>query len=449
MPFIIALWLLALAPACKLGTGTSARTDWSAAQSSHAVWIDVPFDTPVFRLDSRAGKLVPVSTASEIGKPAADPSDTALEYLAESADWIWVDSIEAPRFVKRSAVAQSPYADNPSHSYLRNHSAQKLAHDGLPVWLADARGACPEYGLAASGRLEPVPARLREADVFSSPDLTLPDSIKFNSVLDDYVLGNGLVFTSNHCLGSHELQAARFDRIADYFDRDAVVLGAGSVPLIEERGTFLMLLAQNYRTVYVNDIRVDQWISQELINKEYASRCPSGKPTDAADMPYLRDDFCSIVTQAPTNLDFRLMGMPAHQIPANIVSGTDIFVIFPEPSWVWGKTIHGEDAPHSLGQDLSSLLDASSTAYIVTEQPIQYDSTSLIDPPRGAQFSSEGLEITEIFGASEIMDAYEGGPQWPTLSFSTQSKRYITALSPLMPLMDYLPFYTFRISKLR
>lgn len=437
--------LLATALGCGLGAEQSSTGQQSEAQTTHRVFLDVPSETMVFSLVRPAGKLVPSGTAQAIGVAAQQPGRTTLEYLSEGEHWLWVGSVEEPRFVRRSDVAShTPYAGNPAHSYLDRHSVKELAQQGLPEWQADAFGGCAEYALSQSGRLVQVRPELRRADSLSDPDEPRLDIAVFVSSIGDYVMGPSLIFTSTHCLGPHQLVFDRFDRIADYRDRDAIVLGAGSAPLgatlqsgplNEENGMFLMLLAQWYRKVYVNDLRLEHWVDQNAVNREYAERCPAGTnnpPAMGEEGPSWEEFFCDMVKQPPTNIDFGFMGRSAGSLANEAVldDGPDLFVIFPDPVWVWSKKSYLSDATYSLGADLRHLLRASSVAYVVTEQ-------NLFERPNSGEFQSEGLEVAEHFGAPDLMGLYPGNPrEYDSLEFGTLSKRWISVLSPMQRYID-------------
>lgn len=251
---VLALVVIVSGQGCELGATSRVEKDQRPVQGSYAVRLDVPSDAEVFGLDSRTGKLVRVGTALDIGQAAANPNMTALEYLSESQHWVWVGPVDQPRFVRSSVRAGSePYADNPQHSYLEAHSVVEFAEAGLPRWAADAYGGCAEYQFNAQGRLQPAPIRMREPDLFGTEEFPRPDSVLYATSIGDYVMGSSLTFASTHCLRAHEQIGQRFALVPDARDRDAYVLGTGTRPLDDQQGAFLMLLAQQYRTVYVND----------------------------------------------------------------------------------------------------------------------------------------------------------------------------------------------------
>lgn len=182
-----------------------------------------------------------------------------------------------------------------------------------------------------------------------------------------------------------------------------------SGPLNEENGMLLMLLAQWYRKAYVNDLRLEHWVDQNAVSSEYAERCRAGATNPSAmgqEQPSWEEFFCDMVKQPPTNIDFGFMGRPAGSLANEAVldDGPDLFVIFPDPVWVWSKKSYLSDATYSLGADLRQLLRASSVAYVVTEQ-------NLFERPNSGEFQSEGLEVAEYFGAPDLMGLYPGNPR--------------------------------------
>lgn len=458
MLYRMAFVLLATALGCGLGADQGPTGLQTEAQTSHSVFLDVPSETLVYSLVRPAGKLVATATARTLGSAAQRSGHTTLEYLSEGEHWLWVGSVEEPRFVRRSDVAsQTPYAANPAHSYLDRHSVKELAQHGLPEWHADAFGACAEYALSEHGRLVQARPELRRADIFSGPDEPRPDIAVFVSSAADYVMGRSLNFASTHCLGPHRLISERFASIADYRDRDAIVLGAGSAPLAvtlqsgplnEENGMFLMLLAQWYRKVYVNDLRVEQWVNQKAVNRAYAERCPVGAANPVPmgeERPTWEEYFCDIVKQPPTNIDFGFMGRPAGSLANERVldEGPDIFVTFPDPDWVWGRTSYWNDKGYSLGADLRQLLHSYSTAYVVTEQ-------NLFERPTSGGFQREGLEVAEHVGAPDVMRLHPGNPrEYDTLGFGTQSKRWISVLSPMQQFIVSRDIFVYHITAAR
>lgn len=435
---------------CQRGSfDHAAGTDQSAIEGSKSVWMDVPSDITVFGFNARAGKLVPVAVASEIGARTNDTRKTRVEYFADSEHWSWIGSVELPLFVRREETDKNPYADNSVHRFLEKHTVRELAKAGLPLSIADVYGGCPRYRLLASGRLAHISLSAQEADFLprgQSPPL------EFATNLGDYVLSEKLVFASHQCLGPAEMLAQRGGRVIDPSDRSAVVLGAGSFPLREERGTFLMLLAQEYHTVYVNDIDSGRAGDQVYVNSEYALRCPrdvSFSP-DAGDASAQsnEDFFCQRVTKAPRNMDFTYLGVPAQNVPRSVVSGADVFVVFPEPSWVWGKEFNGEDSIYSVGKDLAYLLDEAATAYVLSEQPI-VSAVTATSPFGDGEFDGYGLSLRERRYSRDLLWLHPHSEDVSlSVSFITESGRRVSMLSPLLNYLARAPLYLVEISRL-
>lgn len=442
MPYVVALWLVVWGLSCELGAKQQSYTNQSEIQTSNVVRVDVRSEAMVFEFHSRAGKLVPVGLASDVGVQTADGSKSTLEYFSENAHWAWIGSAEATRFVRRADVVGEPYADNPDHSYLKKYTVKEFARAGLPRWTAKALGSCPEYEFGVSGRLEPVPVGLRYASEGSS----YPDVVQFAAALGDYVLGGSLTVTSNHCLGPHKQLSEQYYQVPDARDRDAYVLGAGGEPMHEQRGAFLMLLSQQYRNVYVNDIvsADPQGPNQNLVNREYALRCPPhSESIDPGSLYYDRStDFCDIVTEVPENIDFRYMNLPAKSLPT--ITGGDIFVVFPYPSWMYAQDGPFEKSIYSLGSDLRNLLGDSTVAYVVTEN-------NLLNSESFPYFEHDSLNIDALSGVDGMMDIhrFNNAPPAQTFSFSTRSRRWVTVLSPVIENMQAwnYPIHLFQITR--
>lgn len=422
----IAVWIIVWTFGCSSGANQLGGSDHRASQASAVVRVDVASETEVFQLHAKTGKLVRRGIASAIGVPAGN-GNTALEYLSEDEHWVWVHSVEAPMFVRRTALVKEPYPDNPSHIYLKEHSSREFAQEGLPYWKAEALGSCPEYRFAPSGRLERVSVTLLNDNSFAGDESAFAKDVGFATSIDDYVLGESLALTSNHCLGPHQRFSARFQRLEDIPERDAYVLGAGWLPLIKEQGIFLMMLAQQYRTVYINDIQHETLytLDQNRVDSEYYDHCPSGTASGELDNNYSgsMENFCDIVKEPPTNIDFRYMNMPAAHLPT--LNDVDVFVIFPDPGWVYGTLPRLRSDVYSLGEDLVHLLGEASVAYVVTEMSFH-----------DRRFEREGLDIVEH---TRVFDEiYTDDPDNITrvVVLSTLSMRQVLVSSLLM---EYVP----------
>ena len=200
---------------CGLLSGQDEGHDRHNQQASAVVLINLAPETPVFRFDSSAGRLVTAGKVSDWYTRRVADGRIAVEYLSANAHWVWVGSVDSPHFVSHSSLTTEPYPEDPNHWMFASYSLEEFVRDGLPMWAADSRGQCPEYTLDAQGRLVPAPLLLRFGRIYVPVEDRDEEEdyifLFFATTVGDYVMGPSLQLSSNHCLKQPELLHPRFD----------------------------------------------------------------------------------------------------------------------------------------------------------------------------------------------------------------------------------------------
>jgi hypothetical protein len=354
---------------CSLSPSQSTWSDQAATRQESKAWVPIHVDATLFAFNDRSGKFDPTITRiKDIGSPRLDGANMSVsfgddfrfvEYMASTQDWIWVHSVEAPRFVKRTSVhSTGPTTPRENNLLLNQRHATaigtldpvRLAKLNLPAHTARTHGVCPELTLERNGRLVPAP----------SQDIATPaQNERFATTFGAFVVNEDLRFRSRHCLDTSTATTRGIDTLVaqnSSLPRDAYVLGAGSAPMqVGPHSAFLFLLASKYRTVYVNDLQ-DRRLSSETPQALHAKFCTGSPPSDP-DMLSV----CSAVPTPPENLDFSFMRRPASEIP--VPQHADIFVMYPNPQF-----LRGAGPVASLSDTLAHLLSGEgNVAYVASE----------------------------------------------------------------------------------
>lgn len=353
-----------------MGPFQATRSDHASSRQETKAWIPIHVDATLYAFNARSGKLdQTVTRINDIGSPRLDGKNMSVsfgddfrfvEYLASTQDWMWIHSVEAPRFVKRTSVhSTGPTTPSENNLLLDQTNATtvgtldpvRLAKLNMPAHTARIHGVCPELTLERNGRLVPAP----------SQDTTTPaQDERFATTLGSFLVNHGLMFRSRHCLDSPTATARGIDSLIATnasMPRDAYVLGAGSAPMqVGPHSAFLFLLASKYRKVYVNDLQ-DRRLSSETPQALHEKFCSGGPPPADTDMLSV----CSEVPAPPDNLDFSFMPRPASEIP--VPQHADIFVMYPNPQF-----FRGAEPIASLADTLAHLLSGEgNVAYVASE----------------------------------------------------------------------------------
>ncbi|MCB9666882.1 MAG: hypothetical protein H6715_02035 [Myxococcales bacterium] len=351
-------------------TRTAALEGVSASQDSGYQWLGrrkakrgAPVRTR--RLDERRGVLVP------------GPADISgeLDVVELPANITWLPRVApGPQiFVHRDDVTAAEWKlDDRGEEVpqrILDYQPELVNVRGSPPYLSSDH---PRLTHSGSHISSPVARLLRETKSFA---LVFAE--------DTYELG--------------WISRAVMERTARAPTRDAYVLGAGSLPLRRKAGAFLFLLAQQYRTVYINDSgdyanQDTEYQASDYVERRYLAKCPeTAQGTKGA------THFCDLVPEAPTNLNFDYMNVPAADMPGPIVDA-DIFAIYPAPNWASG----------TLLEDLNALVGRGSHAYVATELR---RAMSLRRPP-------ELVFVQESLDQSDRMTMADGDQGFALLSLS-------------------------------
>lgn len=104
--------LLFLLLGCGVTSSQEHLTDQASTNAESKVWVPINVDATVYKFDPQRGKLVATtSSIAEMGfqwltggnvTVAYGDDFKFVEYLAADEHWLWVHSLEDPRFVKRT-----------------------------------------------------------------------------------------------------------------------------------------------------------------------------------------------------------------------------------------------------------------------------------------------------------------------------------------------------------